>query len=109
MSNPEFFFDELDQIAPVKKSLNEKRFPFVKFNYSFLITSDEKVTVFDHAADELELIAVSKRPTKQLPPATVIRSSHVQEKISRQLNVMKTNLKAVYRLSDLPRARKMVE
>ena len=25
--------------------------------------SDEEVTVFDHAADELELVAVSKRPT----------------------------------------------
>ena len=31
-------------------------------------TSDEEGTVIDNAADELELIAVSKRPTRLLPP-----------------------------------------
>ena len=34
-------------------------------------TSDEEGTVVDNAADELELIAVSKRPTRLLPHGTV--------------------------------------
>ena len=36
-------------------------------------TSDEEGTVVDNAADELELIAVSKRPTKLLLHGTVVR------------------------------------
>ena len=32
-------------------------------------TSDQEGTVVDNAADELELIAVSKRPTRLLPNA----------------------------------------
>ena len=35
-------------------------------------TSDEEGTIVDNAADELELIAVSKRPTILLPHATVV-------------------------------------
>ena len=38
-------------------------------------TSDEEGTVFDKAADELELIAVSKRPTRLLAHATVVRTN----------------------------------
>ena len=38
-------------------------------------TSDEEDTVVDNAADELELIAVSKRPTRLLPHATVFRTN----------------------------------
>ena len=36
---------------------------------------DEEGTVVDNAADELELIAVSKRPTRLLPHDTVVRTS----------------------------------
>ena len=90
-------------------------------------TSDEEGTVIDNAADELEIIAVSKRPTKLLPHATVVRTNlepSVQgatplkkiwcvnlmddalapEIVSGHLNVIKTYLKARYRLSDLLRA-----
>ena len=38
-------------------------------------TSDEKGTVVDNAADELELIAVSKRPTRLVPHGTVVRTN----------------------------------
>ena len=38
-------------------------------------TSDEEGTVIDKAADELELIAVSKRPSRLLPHATVVRTN----------------------------------
>ena len=38
-------------------------------------TSDEEGTVVDNAADELELIAVSMRPTRLLPHATVFRTN----------------------------------
>ena len=38
-------------------------------------TSDEEGTVVDIAADEIELIAVSKRPTRLLPHATVIHTN----------------------------------
>ena len=38
-------------------------------------TSDEEGTVVDNAADELELIAVSKRPTRLLPHSTVVRTN----------------------------------
>ena len=90
-------------------------------------TSDEEGTVVDNAADELELIAVSKRPTRLLPHGTVVRTNlepsvqeatplkkiwcvklmddaHAPEVISGQLNVVKTYLKARYRLLDLLRA-----
>ena len=83
----------------------------------------------DNAADELELIAVSKRPTGFYPHATVVPTNlepsvqeatplkktwcvklmdeyHAPEIVSGQLNVMKTNLKARYRLSDLLRAQR---
>ena len=81
----------------------------------------------DNAADELELIAVSKRPTRLPPHATVARTSlepsvqeakplkkiwrvtllddaHAPEIISGQLNVVKTYLRARNRVSDLLRA-----
>ena len=90
-------------------------------------TSDEEGTVVDNAADELELIAVSKRPTRLLPHGTVVRTNlepsvqeatplkkiwcvklmddaHAPEIMSGQMNVVKTYLKARYRLSDLLRA-----
>ena len=38
-------------------------------------TSDEEGTVVDNAADELELIAVLKRPTRLLPHGTVVRTN----------------------------------
>ena len=38
-------------------------------------TSDEEGTVVDNAANELELIAVSKRPTRLLPHGTVVRAN----------------------------------
>ena len=38
-------------------------------------TSDEEGTVVDNAADELELIAVSKRSTRLIPHATVVRTN----------------------------------
>ena len=38
-------------------------------------TSDEEGTVVDNAADELELTAVSKRPTRLLPHGTVVRTN----------------------------------
>ena len=82
-------------------------------------TSDEEGTVVDNAADELELIAVSKRPTRLLPDGTVVRTnlepsvqeatslkkiwcvklmddSHAPETMSGQLNVIKTYLKNRY-------------
>ena len=37
--------------------------------------SDEECTVVDNAADELELVAVWKRPTRLLPHATVVRTN----------------------------------
>ena len=81
-------------------------------------TSDEEGTVVDNAADELELIAVSKRPTRLLPHGTVVRTSmqpsvqeatplkkiwcvklmddaHAPELITGQLNVVKTYLKGL--------------
>ena len=38
-------------------------------------TSNEEGTVVDDATDELELKAVSKRPTRTLPHATVVRTN----------------------------------
>ena len=84
-------------------------------------TSDEKGPVVDHATDELELIAVSKRPNRIILHATVVRTNlepkiscvktmddaHVLELVSGQLNVWKTSLKARYRLSDLSRAQRI--
>ena len=92
-------------------------------------TSDEEGTVVDNAADELELIAVSKRPTRLLPHGTVVRTNlepsvqeatplkkiwcvklmddaHAPEIMSGQMNVVKTYLKAKYRLSHLLRAQR---
>ena len=92
-------------------------------------TSDGEGTVVDNAADELELIAVSKRPTRLLPHGTVVRTklepsvqeatplnkiwcvklmddAHAPEIMSGQMNVVKTYLKARYRLSDLLRAQR---
>ena len=92
-------------------------------------TSDEEGTVIDNAADELELIAVSKCPTRLLPHGTVVRTNlepsvqeatplkkiwcvklmddaHAPEIMSGQMNVVKTYLKARYRLSDLLRAQR---
>ena len=80
-------------------------------------TSDEEGAVVDNASDELELLAVSKRPTRLHPHATVVRANlepsvqeatplkkvwcvklmddaHAPEIVSGQLNVMKTYLKA---------------
>ena len=76
-------------------------------------------TSVDNAADELELIAVSKRPTRLLPHATVVRTNqepsvrevmplgkiwcdknmgnaHAPEIISGHVIVIKTYLKARY-------------
>ena len=87
-------------------------------------TSDEERTLIAYAADELELIAVSKSPTRLLPHAMVVRTNlkpsvqeatplkmiccvklmddaHAPEIVSGQLNVIKTYLKARYRLSGL--------
>ena len=79
-------------------------------------------TVVDNATDELELIAVSKRPTRSrtnlkpsLKEATPLKKiwcvnlmddAHAPEIRSGQLNVVKTYLKARYRLSDLLRAQR---
>ena len=83
----------------------------------------------DNAADELELIAVWKRPTILLPHGTVVHTNlepsvqeatplkkiwcvkliddaHATEVINGQLNVVKTYVKAKYRLSDLLRAQR---
>ena len=72
----------------------------------------------DNAADELELIAVSKRPTRLLPHGTVVRTNlepsvkeatplkkiwcvklmddaHALDIMSKQLNVVKTYLKGL--------------
>ena len=90
-------------------------------------TSDEAGTVVDNAAEELELIAVSKRPTRLLPHGTVVLTNlepsvqeatplkkiwcvklmddaHAPKIMGGQLNVIKTYLQARYRLSDLLRA-----
>ena len=95
-------------------------------------TSDNATSVVDNAADELELISFSKRPTRLLPHGTVVRTNleqsvgeatplkkiwcvklmddaHAPEIISGQLNVVKTYLKARYRLPDFLRAQEMIE
>ena len=83
----------------------------------------------DNAADELQLITVSKRPTRILPHDTVVHTNlepsvqeptplkkiwfvtlmddvHAPGIISRQINMVKTYLKVRYRLSDLLRAQR---
>ena len=94
-----------------------------------MYTSDEEGTVVENAADELELKAMSKRPTRLIPHATVFRTNlkpsvqeatplkkiwcvkliddaHAPQIISGQLNVVKTYLIARYRLMDLLRAQR---
>ena len=41
----------------------------------YRVTSDEEGTLADNAANELEVIAVSKRSTRLLPHATVVRTN----------------------------------
>ena len=85
--------------------------------------------VFDNAADDLEAIAVSKRSLSLLPQKEVVRTNlqpfkqeteplakiwcvkmeddaHQPDELGSQLRVMKTYLKARYRLSDLLRAQR---
>ena len=85
--------------------------------------------VFDNAADDLEMIAVSKRSMSLLPQNETVRTdlqpfrqeteplakiwcvkmeddAHQPNELISQLRVMKTYLKARYRLSDLLRAQK---
>ena len=85
--------------------------------------------VFDQAADDLETIAVSKRSMCFLPQKEIVRTelqplkqeteplakiwcvkleddTHHSDEMNRQLRVMKTYLKARYRLWDLLRAEK---
>ena len=92
----------------------------------YLIPSER---VFDNAADDLETIAVSKRSISLLPQKVVVRTdlqpfeqetqplakiwcvkmeedTHQPNELNRQMRVMKTYLKARYRLSDLLRAQR---
>ena len=85
--------------------------------------------VFDNAADDLETIAVSKRSISLLPQKEVVRTdlqpfkqetqplakiwcvkmeedTHQPIEMNSQMRVMKTNLKARYRLSNLLRAQR---
>ena len=85
--------------------------------------------VFDNAADDLETIAVSKRSISLLPKKEVVRTNiqpfeqktqplakiwcakmeedtHQPNELNSQMRVMKTYLKARYRLSDLLRAQR---
>ena len=85
--------------------------------------------VFDNAADDLETIAVSKRSMSLLPQKEVVRTdlqtfeqetqplakiwcvkmeedTHQPNELNSQMRVMKTFLKARYRLSDLLRAQR---
>ena len=89
----------------------------------YLIPSER---VFDNAADDLETIAVSKRSISLLPQKAVVRTdllpfeqetqplakiwcvkmeedTHQPNELNSQMRVMKTYLKARYRLSDLLR------
>ena len=86
-------------------------------------------TVFDNAAVDLEIIAVSKRSMSLLPQKEVVRTdlqpfkqepeplaktwcvkmeddTHQPDDMNSQFRVMKTYLKARYRLSDLLRAQR---
>ena len=92
----------------------------------YLLGSD---TVSDNAADDLETIAVSKRSMSLLPQKEVIRTdlqpfkqeteplakiwcvkmeddTHQPDEVNSHLSVLKTYLKARYRLSDLIRAQR---
>ena len=92
----------------------------------YLIPSER---VFVNAADDLETIAVSKRSISLLPQKEVVRTdlqpfkqetqplakiwcvkmeedTHQPNKLNSQMRVMKTYLKARYRLSDLLRAQR---
>ena len=92
----------------------------------YLVPSER---VFDNAADDLETISVSKRSMSLLPQKKVVRThlqpfgqeteplaktwrvkmeddTHQSDEMKSQLRVMKTYLKARYRLSDLLRAQK---
>ena len=92
----------------------------------YLIPSER---VFDNAADDLETIAVSKRSIGLLPQKEVVRTdlqpfeqetqplakiwcvkmeedTHQPNELNSQMRVMKTYLKARYRLSDLLRAQR---
>ena len=94
----------------------------------YLIPSER---VFDNAADDLETIAVSKRSISLLPQKEVVRTdlqpfqqetqplakiwcvkmeedTHQPNELNSQMRVMKTYLKARYRLSDLLRRREMI-
>ena len=96
-----------------------------------IYTSDEEGTIVCHVVNELELTALSKRPTRLFPHTTVVRNileplgqeattvllktrcikmkddAHAPEVVSGQLHVMETYLKARYQLSDLLRAQIM--
>ena len=92
----------------------------------YLIPSER---VFDNAAEDLETIAVSKRSISLLPQKEVVRTdlqpfkqetqplakiwcvkmeedTHQPNELNSQMRVMKTYLKARYRLSDLLRAQR---
>ena len=92
----------------------------------YLIPSEK---VFDNAADDLETIAVSKRSMSLLPQKEAVRTdlqpfqqetqplakiwcvkmeedTHQPNELNSQMRVMKTYLKARYRLSDLLRAQR---
>ena len=92
----------------------------------YLIPSER---VFDNAADDLETIAVSKHSISLLPQKEVVSTdlqpfkqetqpfakfgcvkmgedTHQHNELNSQMRVMKTNLKARYRLSDLLRAQR---
>ena len=92
----------------------------------YLIPSER---VFDDAADDLEKIAVSKRSISLLPQKEVVRTdlqpfkqetqplaklwcvkmeedTHQPNELNSHMRVMKTYLKAIYRLSDLLRAQR---
>ena len=92
----------------------------------YLIPSER---VFDNAADDLETMAVSKRSISLLPQKEVVRTdlqpfeqetqplakiwcvkmeedTHQPNELNSQMRVMKTYLKARYRLSDLLRAQR---
>ena len=93
---------------------------------SYLITGER---VFDNAADDLETIAISERSISLLPQREVVRTdlqpfiqetqplakiwcvkmeddTHQPDEMNSQMRVMKTYLKARYRLSDLQRAQR---
>ena len=95
-------------------------------SHRYLIPSER---VFDNAADDLETIAVSKRSISLLPQKEVVRTdlqpfkqetqplakiwcvkmeedTHQPNELNSQMRVMKTYLKARYRLSDLLRAQR---